>query len=102
MREAVALEESTPKPPVTPAPTIPASELLGDLLLAQGRASDALVAYERSLARYPRRLNSLLGAARAARALGNVSLARTRYAELVVVAGKGTRRDLLQEASAFR
>ena len=102
MRAAVALEESTPKPPVTPAPTIPASELLGDLLLAQGRASDALVAYEHSLARYPRRLNSLLGAARAARALGNASLARTRYAELVAVAGKGTRRDLVEEARAFR
>ena len=101
MREAVTLEESTPKPPVTPAPTIPASELLGDLLLAQGRASDALVAYERSLARYPRRFNSLLGAARAARALGNAPLARTRYAELVVVAGKGVRREPLQEARAF-
>ena len=101
MREAVALEESTPKPPVTPAPTLPASELLGDLLLEQGRASDALVAYERSLARYPNRFNSLLGAARAARALGNASLARTRYAELVGVAGKGMRRELLQEARAF-
>jgi hypothetical protein len=49
MREAVALEESTPKPPVTPAPTLPAQELLGDLLLEQKKPADARVAYQQSL-----------------------------------------------------
>jgi tetratricopeptide (TPR) repeat protein len=65
MREAVELEGSTPKHAVTPAPTLPAPELLGDLLMEQGRSSEALAAYTRALALYPNRLNSLRGAARA-------------------------------------
>src|SRR6185295_7813713 len=47
MREAVELEAITPKHAVTPGPTIPALELLGDLLLEQRRPMDALQAYER-------------------------------------------------------
>ena len=38
MREAAALEESTPKHAVTPGPTLPAHELLGDLLSEQNQA----------------------------------------------------------------
>jgi tetratricopeptide (TPR) repeat protein len=101
MREAAALEESTPKHAVTPAPTLPAGELLGDLLLAQDRPTEALAAYQRSLSLHPRRLNSLLGAARAARAIGNDELARTMYAELLGIAGSGTRSMAIQEARAF-
>jgi tetratricopeptide (TPR) repeat protein len=69
MREAVELERTTPKAPVTPAPTLPAEELLGDLLMEQKKYSEALAAYKRSLALYPKRLNSVRGAARAGRAL---------------------------------
>lgn len=65
MREAAALEESTPKPPVTPAPTLPAQELLGDLLLEQKNYAEARAAYQRSLQLYPKRLNSLRGLMRA-------------------------------------
>jgi tetratricopeptide (TPR) repeat protein len=101
MRAAVALEESTPKPPVTPAPTLPASELLGDLLLEQARPAEALAAYQRSLALYPRRFNGLLGVARAARALGRESDARTAYEELRVVAEGSTRKAVLQETRDF-
>jgi len=68
MRRAVELEEATPKNPVTPAPTIPASELLGDLLMEQGKPTEALTAYSRSLELYPKRLNSVRGAIRARRA----------------------------------
>jgi tetratricopeptide (TPR) repeat protein len=77
MRQAVDLEESTPKHPVTPGPTLPAQELFGDLLMEQKRPTEALAAYQRSLKLYPNRLNSLLGASRAARALGDVNLERT-------------------------
>jgi tetratricopeptide (TPR) repeat protein len=101
MRGAVALEESTPKHPVTPAPTLPASELLGDLLLEQARPTEALAAYQHSLTLYPRRFNGLLGVARAARALGNASVARSAYEELLVVAEGSTRRAALQEARDF-
>ena len=101
MREAVALEESTPKHAVTPAPTLPASELLGDLLLEQARPAEALAAYQHSLALYPRRFNSLLGVGRAARASGHVSIARAAYEELLAHATAGTRHAELQEARAF-
>jgi tetratricopeptide (TPR) repeat protein len=61
MRRAAELEASTPKNAVTPAPTIPAQELLGDLLAEQGNAAEARVAYKRSLELYPNRRNSLRG-----------------------------------------
>ena len=67
MRQAAELERTTPKHAVTPAPTLPAEELLGDLLMELGRPAEALAAYERSLALYPGRFNSRLGAARAGR-----------------------------------
>jgi hypothetical protein len=69
MREAAALETATPKHAVTPGPTLPAHELLGDLLMELRKPADALAAYRRSLELYPNRFNSLRGAARAAAAL---------------------------------
>lgn len=104
MREAVELEAATPKHPVTPAPTLPALELLGDMLLERqdsANASTALAAYEKSLEIYPRRFNTLLGAARAARASGNYTLARSFYEQLLSVAGGGTRKPALDEARSF-
>ncbi|MBA2671345.1 MAG: hypothetical protein H0U67_13310 [Gemmatimonadetes bacterium] len=101
MREAAELEIETPKHAVTPGPTLPAFELLGDLLLEQAHPADALVAYKRSLDLYPRRFNSLLGAARAARASGDESLARTFYQEILDLAAVGTRQWALEEASTF-
>jgi len=65
MREAAELEAATPKPPVTPGPTIPTEELLADLLTEQKKPAEARAAYKRSLALYPKRRNSLKGAARA-------------------------------------
>jgi tetratricopeptide (TPR) repeat protein len=61
MREAAALEASTPKHAVTPGPTLPAEELLGDMFVEQGRSADALAAYQRALSSYPGRRNSLRG-----------------------------------------
>ena len=98
MREAADVEASTPKHPVTPGPTLPAEELLGDLLLEQKQPREALASYKRSLELYPRRFNSLLGAARAARALDDESLARTFYEALLEVAEGGTRQPVLKEA----
>ncbi|HEU5040651.1 MAG TPA: tetratricopeptide repeat protein, partial [Gemmatimonadales bacterium] len=75
LQRAADLETGTPKPAVTPGPTIPAYELLGDLLLEQGKPAPALAAYRQSLELYPNRLNSLRGAARAARAAGDTGQA---------------------------
>ena len=101
MREAAELEASTPKHAVTPGPTLPADELLGDLLMEQARPAEALAAYRRSMERYPRRFNGLLGSARAARALGDESLARAFYQELLEVADGGTRQPALREAQHY-
>jgi tetratricopeptide (TPR) repeat protein len=101
MRQAAELEVATPKHAVTPGPTLPAHELLGDLLLAQERPGDALVAYQRSLELYPGRFNSLLGAARAARASGDDTAARTFYRDLLTVAGNGSRAEPIGEARTF-
>ncbi|MFN8570988.1 MAG: tetratricopeptide repeat protein [Gemmatimonadaceae bacterium] len=100
LRQAAALEGSTPKHAVTPGPTLPAQELLGDLLLEQQQPAAALDAYRASLQAYPQRFNSLFGAARAAQALGDTSAAREYYRSLVDIAGAGTR-PALQEARAF-
>jgi tetratricopeptide (TPR) repeat protein len=101
VRRAAELETSTRKPPVTPGPTLPAYELLGDLLLEQKHPTEALEAYRRSLELYPRRLNSLIGAARAARAAGDGRLAVTFYGKALELAKGGSRTSVLQEARAF-
>lgn len=101
MREAVDLEVATPKHAVTPGPTLPADELLGDLLIEQKQPAEALAAYKRSMELYPRRFNSLLGAARAARALGDERLARTYYKKLLEVADGGVRQPSLKEARGY-
>jgi cytochrome c-type biogenesis protein CcmH/NrfG len=75
--------------------------MLGDLLLEQKRPAEALAAYKRSTELYPGRFNALLGAARAARASGDESPARTFYQELVEVADGGTRQPALTEAREY-
>jgi hypothetical protein len=101
LTEAAALETATPKHAVTPGPTLPAHEQLGDLLMEQKQPAPALAAYRHSLQAYPKRFNSLLGAARAARALADRAQARTYYRELIAVAGAGTRAAPLGEARAY-
>jgi hypothetical protein len=85
MRAAAALEDSTEKHPVTPAPVVPARELLGDLLLDLNQAAPALVEFEASAGRDPNRLNGLLGAARAAELAGDMAKARTLYGRAVAL-----------------
>jgi tetratricopeptide (TPR) repeat protein len=101
MREAAEVEASTPKHAVTPGPTLPADELLGDLLMELKQPADALASYARAMERYPKRFNSVLGAARAARALGNESRARALYRELLELAVDGTRQPALKEAKDY-
>jgi tetratricopeptide (TPR) repeat protein len=97
-REAAELERDTPKHAVTPGPLLPAHELWGDLLLEQGRSAEALALYRTSLTLYPRRFNSLLGAARAAGASGDAIGARMYYQELLAVAAGSGRDAELEEA----
>jgi tetratricopeptide (TPR) repeat protein len=101
LREAAELEASTPKHAVTPGPTLPADEQLGELLMEVKRPAEALTAYKRSLDFYPRRFNGLLGAARAARATNDKAAALAYYKKLIEVAGQGQRQTELEEARHF-
>jgi tetratricopeptide (TPR) repeat protein len=82
LRSAATLDESVPASGVV-GDILP-RERLGEYLLAQGRAPEALAELRRALRLHPRRARSLLGAARAARAAGDPS-ARGYYAELAKV-----------------
>jgi tetratricopeptide (TPR) repeat protein len=83
--EAAEIEAALPPPSGPPDTIKPAQELCGELLLALGRPAEAAERFEVSLARTPRRALSLLGAARAAAALGERETAAARYRELVEV-----------------
>ena len=88
MRAAATLEDSTEKHPVTPAPVVPARELLGDLLLDVNQPAQALLEFEASAGRDPNRLNGLLGAGRAAELSGDGAKARALYGRAVALCGQ--------------
>ena len=60
----------------------PTHELLGELLLAQGKAAEAQQEFVRALALAPRRTASLLGLARAATASGDAPVAEQARTDL--------------------
>lgn len=84
---------------VTPGPLLPAREILADVLLAAGRHADALLAYERVLAKEPNRYRATLGAARASQTTGDPTKARTYYSKIVDLGSDAdSARDGLEEA----
>ncbi len=102
MRSAADLEDSTEKHPVTPAPIVPARELLGELLLALNQPAPALKEFETSSSREPNRFNGFYGAARAADLSGDTAKTKLYYAKLVALAQRAdTERPELLEAKAF-
>ena len=101
MEKASELEVAIPKHPVTPGPTLPAYEVLGDLLMEQEKPEQALLAFKLSLELYPRRFNSLLGAARAAKAFEDKQTAKKYYAELLTISVSESKRAGVQEATKY-
>jgi hypothetical protein len=102
LRDAVALESSTPKHAVTPAPTLPAGEMLGRLLLAANRPAEALDACRASLAMWPMRFNGLVCVARAARLAGDSAASASYYATLRRIAAPRSPRAELNETATGR
>jgi hypothetical protein len=92
MRAAADKEDRSEKSAVSPGRLVPARELLGDMLLEDGQAPEALVAYEMSQKRDPKRFRALWGAGQAADASGETGKARTYYTQLVDMAGAGEAR----------
>lgn len=89
MREAAELEASTEKHPVTPGEVLPASELLGDMLLEEERYEEAEAAYAATLERSPRRLRALYGAGRSAELAGDAGAAGSWYERLLELTASG-------------
>jgi len=85
MRAAADAEDKTEKHAVTPGPLAPARELYGEMLLERGMAKEALVAFEASKAKEPKRFRGFLGAAMSAEKLGDKATARENYQSLIVL-----------------
>lgn len=97
MRAATTKEESFG----VESRTVPAYEMLGDMLLELHQPKSALIAYAATLKEAPGRFNALAGAARASRAIGSRERARFYYAALVKCCSPITTRKELGEAKLF-
>ncbi len=76
---ASALQARMPKPIGRPFPVKGVDELYGELLLQASRAKEAIVWFERALARTPNRSRAVFGLARAHRNSGDATKARAAY-----------------------
>ena len=102
LRAAATAEDATDKAAISPGPLAPARELLGDMLLEAGKAAEALVEFEATMKKEPRRFRGGYGAARAAEAAGDRAKARQYYSALLEIAGApGAARPELKRAREF-
>jgi tetratricopeptide (TPR) repeat protein len=81
--------------------SVPAREMLADMLLELKRPADALPEYKTVLKNSPNRFNGLLGAARSAQATGDAGGAQSFYAKLAEICGAGADRPELAEAKTY-
>jgi hypothetical protein len=102
MREAAELDDAREKHIYLENKLVPMRELYGELLLDVGQPAEALAAFEASLKVSPNRFRSYLGAARAAKLLGQADAARQWYSKLEQLTAKAdTIRLEIAEARAF-
>ena len=96
LRTAADHEDAIDKHPVTPGALLPVREILADLLLETGSASDALKEYEAVLKISPRRFNATAGAAQAADKSGDKDKGRAYATQLLEIAknAEGSRPEL--------
>ncbi len=92
-------EDKTDKSAVTPGPLAPARELYGFMLLEDGKAREALVAFEAVTKKEPNRFLALYGAGKAAEAAKQTAKAKGYYRQIVEICkDAGTERPELQYA----
>jgi hypothetical protein len=80
---------------------IPAREMLADMLSELKRPADSLAEYKAEIKNSPNRFDALLGAARAAQAAGDATVAQSFYAQLASICSPGADRPELAEAKTF-
>lgn len=95
MRSTAEFEESMDKSPVTPGAVIPAREMLAQMLMEEKRPKEALVEYEAVLKTAPNRFNAVYGAASAAEASGNATVASQYFHKLTEIAVGDERPELV-------
>jgi tetratricopeptide (TPR) repeat protein len=95
MRSAAEFEESMDKSAVTPGAVTPAREMLALLLMEEKRPKEALVEYEAVLKIAPNRFNAVYGAASAAEARGDPSMANQYFRKLTEIAVGDERPELV-------
>jgi tetratricopeptide (TPR) repeat protein len=100
-KEAADMEATTNPPSGPPDPMKPAFELYGEMLLEVNKPTEAMVAFEQSLLRTPKRTPSLLGLARAATRAGKPDAARQHYSEIINMPGAAPGSPAVQEAQKF-
>jgi tetratricopeptide (TPR) repeat protein len=93
MRQAAEREESEHVDSLS----MPAREMLADLLFELKRPSEALTEYQAALSISPNRFDSLYGAARAAESAGKAEEARDYFARLAKITAPAADRPELQE-----
>jgi len=81
--------------------SVPAREMLADMLLELRRPSEAIAEYKTVLKNSPNRFDGILGAARSAQATGDTGGAQSYYAQLAQVCGAGADRPELAEAKTY-
>jgi tetratricopeptide (TPR) repeat protein len=94
MNAAADAEDKSEKHVVTPGPLAPGRELYGYMLLERGMAKDALVAFEATQAKEPRRYHGFAGAAQAAEKLGDRDKARENYQKLIALSADADRPEV--------
>ncbi|WP_310688522.1 hypothetical protein [Aliifodinibius sp. S!AR15-10] len=100
LHSAAELEDKIEKHPVTPGALLPPNEALGNLLMKLERPAEALEAYKASDEIWPGRYNTLLGAARAAKAAGKKQAAG-KYYERLLANAQDSNRAGIREAQGF-
>lgn len=102
MRAAADLEDNSEKHIAMENRLYPMRELLGDMLLAQQQAVQALKEYETSLELTPNRLRGLYGTAKAAALAGQGDKASTYFRKLAdLTRDADTERVEIREAKAY-
>ena len=102
MMRAAAMDDGHEKHIYLENKILPMRESLGDMEMAQGRPAEALQAYVQSLKLAPNRFRALIGAGRAADALGDETAARDWFVKAVALSQPGDKlRPDLKAAQAF-